>query len=269
MMVVLVMMVVVAVNNHDLKQKLAVYQEKEKTFHYEGGIKEYVEYLNKGKSALYPEVIYCEGEKNGVYVEVAMQHNDGYNEGCYSFVNNITTPEGGTHLVGFKNALTKIFNDVLDFNIKNQMKIILFIDEFHMIISNAGCDSGVSMHDILKPYLTNNNLIVIGATTVNEYNKYVKKDVALMRRITPIFVNKLSDTAIVDILDNFSNHEVKRELLENILSETKNIPNTTNPDISLEILDRVLAKHEVLGCDINMKIINKEIFKLKECYECL
>ncbi len=86
-------------------------QEKEKIFHYEGGIKEYVEYLNKGKSALYPEVIYCEGEKNGVYVEVAMQHNDGYNEGCYSFVNNITTPEGGTHLVGFKNALTKIFND--------------------------------------------------------------------------------------------------------------------------------------------------------------
>ncbi len=86
-------------------------QENEKTFHYEGGIKEYVEYLNKGKSALYPEVIYCEGEKNGVYVEVAMQHNDGYNEGCYSFVNNITTPEGGTHLVGFKNALTKIFND--------------------------------------------------------------------------------------------------------------------------------------------------------------
>ena len=86
-------------------------QEKEKMFHYEGGIKEYVEYLNKGKSALYPDVIYCEGEKNGVYVEVAMQHNDGYNEGCYSFVNNITTPEGGTHLVGFKNALTKIFND--------------------------------------------------------------------------------------------------------------------------------------------------------------
>ena len=86
-------------------------QEKEKIFHYEGGIKEYVQYLNKGKSALYPEVIYCEGEKNGVYVEVAMQHNDGYNEGCYSFVNNITTPEGGTHLAGFKNALTKIFND--------------------------------------------------------------------------------------------------------------------------------------------------------------
>jgi len=86
-------------------------KEREEVFHYEGGIKEYVEYLNKGKAALYNDIIYCEGTKNDVYVEVAMQHNDGYNEGCYSFVNNITTPEGGTHLSGFKNALTKIFND--------------------------------------------------------------------------------------------------------------------------------------------------------------
>ena len=82
-----------------------------KEFHYEGGIKEYVEYLNKSKTALYPDILYCEGTKDQVYVEVAMQHNDGYNEGCYSFVNNITTPEGGTHLAGFKNALTKTFND--------------------------------------------------------------------------------------------------------------------------------------------------------------
>ena len=82
-----------------------------KEFHYEGGIKEYVQYLNKSKTALYPDIIYCEGTRDQVYVEVAMQHNDGYNEGCYSFVNNITTPEGGTHLAGFKNALTKTFND--------------------------------------------------------------------------------------------------------------------------------------------------------------
>lgn len=82
----------------------------EKIFHYEGGIKEFVNYLNKGKTPLYPEVIYSEGMKDNVYVEVAMQHNDGYNEGCYSFVNNITTPEGGTHLTGFKNAITKTFN---------------------------------------------------------------------------------------------------------------------------------------------------------------
>lgn len=86
-------------------------ETKEKVFHYEGGIKEFVAYLNKGKTPLYPEIIYCEGEKDGVAVEVAMQHNDSYTEGSYSFVNNITTPEGGTHLTGFKNALTKTFND--------------------------------------------------------------------------------------------------------------------------------------------------------------
>lgn len=86
-------------------------EKKEKTFHYEGGIKEFVTYLNKGKTPLYDQVIYCEGTKEGVYVEVSMQHNDSYTENIYTFVNNINTPEGGTHLTGFKNALTKTFND--------------------------------------------------------------------------------------------------------------------------------------------------------------
>ena len=88
----------------------------EKTFHYEGGIKEFVTYLNKGKTPLYSDIIYCEGMKDNIYVEVAMQHNDGYTEGSYSFVNNITTPEGGTHLTGFKNALTKTFNSYARLN---------------------------------------------------------------------------------------------------------------------------------------------------------
>ena len=79
-------------------------------FHYEGGIKEFVEYLNRGKEALYDEVIYCEGTQNGVYVEVALQHNDSFNDSTFSFVNNVITPEGGTHLAGFRNALTKTFN---------------------------------------------------------------------------------------------------------------------------------------------------------------
>ncbi len=83
---------------------------EERTFHYEGGIKEFVTYLNKGNNELYPDVIYCEGERDGVYVEVAMQHNDAYNDSSYSFVNNIITPEGGTHLAGFRSALTKTFN---------------------------------------------------------------------------------------------------------------------------------------------------------------
>ena len=83
----------------------------EKTFHYEGGIKEFVQYLNKSKTPLYEQIIYCEGQKDGVAVEVAMQHNDSYTDNTYGFVNNITTPEGGTHVVGFRNALTKTFNE--------------------------------------------------------------------------------------------------------------------------------------------------------------
>lgn len=88
----------------------------ERVFHYEGGIKEFVTYLNKGKTPLYQDIIYCEGTKDNIYVEVAMQHNDSYTEGSYSFVNNITTPEGGTHLTGFKNALTKTFNTYAKLN---------------------------------------------------------------------------------------------------------------------------------------------------------
>ena len=83
----------------------------ERTFHYEGGIKEFVTYLNKSKTPLYDQIIYCEGMKDNVYVEVAMQQNDSYSDNTYGFVNNITTPEGGTHVVGFRNALTKTFND--------------------------------------------------------------------------------------------------------------------------------------------------------------
>lgn len=86
-------------------------ETRERVFHYEGGIKEFVQYLNKSKEALYPEIVYCEGTKDDVYVEVAMQHNDSYTENCFGFVNNITTPEGGTHVAGFRNALTKTFND--------------------------------------------------------------------------------------------------------------------------------------------------------------
>ena len=86
-------------------------ETRERVFHYEGGIKEFVQYLNKSKEALYTEIVYCEGTKDDVYVEVAMQHNDSYTENCFGFVNNITTPEGGTHVAGFRNALTKTFND--------------------------------------------------------------------------------------------------------------------------------------------------------------
>ncbi len=86
-------------------------EKKERVFHYEGGIKEFVEYLNKSKNPLYNDIIYFEGVVNGIMIEIAMQHNDSYTENCYGFVNNINTPEGGTHIVGFRNAITKTFND--------------------------------------------------------------------------------------------------------------------------------------------------------------
>ena len=92
---------------YDLREEVPV----ERVFHYEGGIKEFVTYLNNSKQALYNDVMYFEGTKDNVYVEVAMQHNDSYNESIFSFVNNINTPEGGTQLTGFRNALTKTFND--------------------------------------------------------------------------------------------------------------------------------------------------------------
>ncbi len=85
-------------------------EPKEESFYYEGGIKEFVQYINRSSEALYDEVIYCEGTKDNIYVEVAMQHNDGYQDQAYSYVNNIVTPEGGTHLTGFRGALTKVFN---------------------------------------------------------------------------------------------------------------------------------------------------------------
>ncbi len=85
-------------------------EPKEESFHYEGGIKEFVQYINRSSEALYDDVIYCEGTKDNIYVEVAMQHNDGYQDQAYSYVNNIVTPEGGTHLTGFRGALTKVFN---------------------------------------------------------------------------------------------------------------------------------------------------------------
>ncbi len=96
----------------------------ERVFHYEGGIKEFVTYLNKGKTALYDDVIYCEGIRDNIYVEVAMQHNDAFNDSSFSFVNNIITPEGGTHLTGFRGALTRVFN-----NYAKDMKIIKDTDE--------------------------------------------------------------------------------------------------------------------------------------------
>ena len=98
-------------NEEEFKERLEKWTPRTDTFHYEGGIKEFVTYLNKNKNTIYDKVIYCEGTKDNIYVEVALQHNSSFNETVYSFVNNIITPEGGMHLTGFRSATTKVFND--------------------------------------------------------------------------------------------------------------------------------------------------------------
>ncbi len=98
-------------SDEDFAERSEKWEPKSETFHYEGGIKEFVTYLNRHKTVIYDKVIYCEGVRDNIYVEVALQHNNAYNEMVYSFVNNIITPEGGMHLTGFRSAMTKVFND--------------------------------------------------------------------------------------------------------------------------------------------------------------
>ncbi len=98
-------------SDEDYAERSEKWEPKSETFHYEGGIKEFVTYLNRHKTVIYDKVIYCEGVRDNIYVEVALQHNNAYNEMVYSFVNNIITPEGGMHLTGFRSAMTKVFND--------------------------------------------------------------------------------------------------------------------------------------------------------------
>ncbi len=173
----------------------------------------------------------------------------------------------GTHLRGMlEEKISKIFNDVIEFNKNHQKKIILFIDEIHMIVSSAGCSDAISVHDQLKTFLTDSNLIVIGATTPKEYNKSIKNDKALMRRITPIYVDLLTDEVVIKILDEFSNHSISKKILNVILELSKDIPNTTNPDISLEIVDRALARSKVLNEDIDLNMINRIILNIEKCY---
>lgn len=174
----------------------------------------------------------------------------------------------GTKLRGMvEEKLINIFNGVIECNKNSYQKIILFIDEFHMIVTDCGCGEAVSLHDILKPYFTNPNVIVIGATTIQEFNQYIKNDHALMRRISPIYVENLSDSCILKILDNFADHMIEENLLLEIINETKNIPNTTNPDISLEVVDRAITKLRVFGREINYDSIEYEINKIKQIYE--
>lgn len=172
----------------------------------------------------------------------------------------------GTSLRGaMEERITSIFNDVLAFNKENKRKIILFIDEIHLIGNSYSTDD-CSISDFMKTYLTDDNIIVIGATTTNEFNSSIKKDKATMRRLSPLFIPNLCDDFVIQILKNFSNNEIDDSLLELILEESKEIPNTTNPDISIEILDRALARSKVLSEVITPEMIIRIVNLIKVSY---
>ncbi len=185
------------------------------------------------------------------------------------FVLGFTVGElvSGTSFRGMmEERITSIFKDVLEFNKKNKKKIILFIDEIHLIANSYSTDQ-CSISDFMKTYLTDDNMIVIGATTVNEFNSTIKKDRATIRRLSPLFIPNLDDEAVMEILRDFSKDKVEDSLLELILDESKEIPNTTNPDISIEILDRVITRNMVLSQDITPDMIFKITNTLKLSYE--
>ncbi len=173
----------------------------------------------------------------------------------------------GTVLRGsMEERITKIFKDVLAFNKQNKKKIILFIDEIHLIGNSYSADE-CSISDFMKTYLTDDNIIVIGATTLREFNSSIKKDRATMRRLSPLFVPNLDDESVVRILRSFSGGDVDDSLLELILDESKEIPNTTNPDISIEILDRAIARNKVLSQEITPNMILKIANRVRLGYE--
>jgi len=161
--------------------------------------------------------------------------------------------------------ITSIFNDVLEFNKKYKKKIILFIDEIHLIANSYSINESL-VSDFMKTYLTDDNIIVIGATTIKEFNSSIKRDNATMRRLSPLFIPILNDASVIQVLKNFSNNEIDDSLLELILEESKEIPNATNPDVSIEILDRALARSKVLSEDLSSNMIYKIVDLMKVSY---
>ena len=165
----------------------------------------------------------------------------------------------GTSLRGqFEKKLIDFLNDI-----KNNPKIILFIDEIHMLYNAGGSDGAVDASNIIKSYLSRGEITIIGATTLEEYNKTIKNDKALMRRLSPIFIKPMSDNENLNVLKQFNENILEDELIDYIYEKSKNL-GRVNPDISIEILDRCIAKKKFTGKNITKTDINKIINYMKE-----
>lgn len=177
---------------------------------------------------------------------------------------NIGECLAGTSLRGqFEEKLISFLDEVSEFNKSTNQKIIIFIDEIHTIYNAGGSDGAVDASNIMKGYLSKGEIIVIGATTPEEYNSTIKKDKALSRRLSPIFIKDLDDKTNLEILKAFNEGELDDAWVDYIYEKSKDL-NRTNPDIAIEILDRCLAKKKFTGNYIKKQDIDKIVKYLKE-----
>lgn len=169
----------------------------------------------------------------------------------------------GTRYRGeFEEKLTKILQSISEFNTNADKPIILFIDEIHTLARAGGAEGAIDAGNIVKPYLSNGEITIIGATTLEEYNHHIKCDSALSRRLSAIYVRPLEDAEIIKILKEFSGNTVSEQGLEYIYKKSKQIPSSQNPDVSIEILDRCMARSQCRNQDIS----NEMIDDIVECF---
>lgn len=164
----------------------------------------------------------------------------------------------GTRYRGeFEEKITNVLKKIYDFNEVATKPIILFIDEIHTLTNAGGGEGAIKAGDIVKPYLSKGEITIIGATTPEEYNKNIKMDSALSRRLSTIYIKPLKEEEIILILKKFSEDAVDEEKLKYIYERSKNIPNSNNPDISIEILDRCMARSKCRNKNISNKMIDE------------
>lgn len=171
----------------------------------------------------------------------------------------------GTRYRGdFEQRIHTVLKKIIKYNETHERPIVLFIDEAHSLYQAGGAEGAIDASNILKPYLSKGQITIVGATTDYEYEKTIKKDLALNRRFSPIFINPLDKEQILSILKKFSEETVSDNGLEYIYNLSLTIPNSCNPDISIEILDRCMAKKSCRNIDITSRVVNDIVNYIKK-----
>lgn len=160
----------------------------------------------------------------------------------------------------FEEKVYNCMKDIYEYNKEhkeNERKIIIFIDEIHTIHNAGASEGGLNFGNIVKPFLSRGDVTIIGATTRYEYEHTIKRDLALVRRLSPVFVKELQGDSIITILENFCKKKVENDVLKYIYDQSLTFKSFSNPDISLEILDRCMARKLCTGIDIDYNMVNE------------